>query len=444
MMSSRKFRLLYLLTGNLLFASCIGVIWRVQRPDWPIEKLLVVTAATYVAALLWAAMLIDRTASVSWLYDAWAAAAIDLVGASIVGYLTYTAEGQWNARHDFAASALGLLLTHAALTLGEFNQNHSEMRRSIISVLGSLRDVAMMLEEAQNLGPSKTGLIVRHANRRLSHFTRDGFLLELPYQDFLQYVEELVKESRRVFGTSVIRRPMDLASDKQARRYLEVLRQAPCRRLVRVTVLHDTQILQIVKDALDSLEPHWGPPVLIQDLPEVQWWVTVGNDLKYSSTMTPLIQTGAARMLLWATHDNERLVKSGTRVEDYAVFDDEVVLRFWENRQIKKGLLSLLWHCKDRTTSPISRYTALRLDEIDGVLAGPTPGHKLEDLKLYLSFYELLQRMEDKPRLDVSGVAAQHFTNPIDVPVDAVYSKVVELVNAGTLQFKSAYMQLFS
>jgi hypothetical protein len=375
---------------------------------------------------------------------------VDLLIAVITGLVA------WGSKSGYLASLisafLAFLFTHTIFNIIEFNALYPDMRRRIHSTLGCLRDVAAFLDEAHQLNSGKKGISISFAIRSLNSLTQKGFLeVDVPYHDFLDYIKALTRETKhRVFGTSTIRRPKELANDPFSKSYLKALLDIPNRTLARVTVLDERDVLAIVDDALRNLKQSSGhkrePPAY--DIPEIQWWTAWANQISYKQPMKPNTRYNDTRILLWTTHsiaireiDDNCLVQSTLRpgtIDDYALFDDTVVVKFRENKEVKKGILFLLWG-----NTRVGQY-ALSFTRIETALQ-PGPSLALEDLGFFDSFYELLKNIKPTPTIDISEFKTinGHFGKRV-VPLDQVYFKILELVNNGEAKFVPKYEQPFS
>jgi hypothetical protein len=376
---------------------------------------------------------------------------VDLVAGLLVAYATFHAYDKWNWGPEILVGVLAILLAHTAQAMLEFNGNYAEMRLNVHSVLGALRGVAGLLEDAHELDKGMRQISLSFAISSLNGLTKQGFLeAGLEFHEFLHYVTDLSgKTTRRVFGTSAIRRPVELA--KHSKDYLKTLLAGPGYRLMRISVLDINQIDGIVMDGVEALEPV-GPTVppstKINDFPEVEWWVTQGSGVSYASPMQLDVKPGADRILLWSTHESglyhryiSGLVESNLNpnsIDDYAVFDDKIVLKFREHRDAERGILFLLWG-PTRVGAYIKTF-----DRVDEALTGK-PTLKLSNLGFSTSFHDLLKSIPGPPSRDISKYAhlKPHFASTT-VPLPDLYRKVVELVNAGQARFNATYLQPFS
>lgn len=346
----------------------------------------------------------------------------------------------------------GPLLLHSIVNMTEFNVLYPKMRHNIDSVLGGLRNIASFLDEANHLDRGKRGISIAFAISSLNSLTQKGFIeVDVPFYDFLDYVKDLSRvTTKKIYGTSTIRRPKDFAEDQFLKNYLTILVENPQREFARITILNEIEIKNIIKEALENLkESSESLLKTLNDLPEIEWWVSWANQVSYNKCMEPGVSLGGSRTILWTTHHMavkrnkaNSLVQSTIRpgtIEDYAVFDDSVVLKFRENRNDEMGILFLSWG-----NNRVNQYT-VSMERINNALkAGPSL--TLRDLGLFPSFFELLRNIEPIQTMDVSEFSSinSYFQNHHNVPIHSIYEKILELVNDGKLEFNPKYLQVFS
>ncbi len=364
--------------------------------------------------------------------------------------------GTWSLTSNLALAILsvlfGPLIMHSMLTMLDFNAKYPEMRRNTLSVMGLVRGVAEALEDAHSLDRGMREISLSFAIRSLNGLTKRGFLeVDIRFYDFLDYVQKLSRETaRKIFGTSTVRRPKELAMHEFSKKYLAALLANADHKLMRVTVLDRNHVTEIVKEAIEKLEvisPPRPPKEPIHDFPEVEWWTTKGNQVPYISKMKPNVNLDSKRILLWTTHEialarsgDNNLIQSTLRpgtTDDYAVFDDTVVLKFRENSDVERGILFLLWgaaRVEEYTKSFIQVETALN----------PKTTLSLSDLGLFASFYELLANIGPSLSLDVSAYEAVRSCFPsATVTLADLYAKVIDAVNGGSVGFSPEYLHLF-
>jgi len=186
-----------------------------------------------------------------------------------------------------ASAFFGPFLIRSIVNMADFNVMYPKMREHIVSVLGSLKDVAFFLDEAHRLDEGKKRLSVSLANTSLKSLTEKGFLeVDVDYYAFLDHIKDLGRETNvKIFGTAVIRQPIEHAMDTFSKNYLKVLLEKAERRLVRVTVLNDRDVEGVVERAVENLQQGSGSPPTtgIYDIPEIQWWVAWANQVSYST-----------------------------------------------------------------------------------------------------------------------------------------------------------------
>lgn len=374
----------------------------------------------------------------------------DILSAAISPFITWKLTSNYFL--TYLSILFGPLLIHSIINMIEFNAMYPKMRLHLHSVLGLLKDVAALLDEVHQLDRGKRSVSLSIAIKSLNSLTEKGFIeVDVPYYDFLDYIKALSKETdKKIFGTSTLRRPKELANDYLSKGYLNILLENKRRKMVRVTVLSNEDVVTVVQEALTNLRSGNGSPgcTSINDIPEIEWWVRVANEVSYRKCMTPDIQLKGTRIVLWTTHsvavkesDDNHLVQSSMRpgtIDDYAVFDDAVVIKFRENRDVAKGILFLTWGAN------ILRQYTKSSDKIKTALE-PRSALTLGDLGLYTSFQELLKNITPSPIIDISSypIIIPQFSNTT-VALYKVYEKIIELVNSGQAQFDTNYTSLFS
>lgn len=370
---------------------------------------------------------------------------LDLISAALSPFITFQV-----TNHLFLSILsiiFGPLLVNSIITMFDFNIMYPKLRAYIGSGLGLLKDVATLIDAAHQLDSKKRGVSLTIAIDSLNSLTKNGLIkVDVPYYDFLDYIKDLSEgTSKIIFGTSALRRPIDLAKDNFSRNYLQALLSDPKRRLVRITVLTDEDLRAIVTEALVNLiSKAGGATTFINDIPEIEWWVTWANQVDYKTTMKPNIQLEAHRILLWTTHsialreiNDNALIQSATRpgtIDDYAVFDNQVVIKFRENRDVQMGILFVIWG------ELVNQYT-IAWSKIEQALA-TGPSITLADLGLFASFYDLLYN--SNLTLDISSypIISSHFKGP-NAKLCDVYEKIIDLVKNGKAEFNNNYLKLF-
>jgi len=369
--------------------------------------------------------------------------AIDVASAIISPFIT------WKLTNQLALVVLstifGPLLVHTIVNIIEFNAKYPKMRSFLYSALGVFKDVASFLDEAYNLDRGKRNISLSFAINSLKGLTEKGFIeVDVPYYAFLDYIKNLSNQTReKIFGTSAIRRPKEMAQDDFSKGYLKILLENKSRKLVRVTILTEEDIRKIIQEALDNLQPYSGSPpatpINIKDIPEIEWWVTYANEISYRGLMTPDIRWESNRILLWTIKekDDNKLVESSLRpgtIDDYAVFDDAVVIKFRENRDVKRGILFLMWGIR------IAPYR----ESWDKIREALTTGSALQlgDLGLFASFYDLLANLDLTINISSYEVICSHFSDT-EVLLCKVYEKIIELINNSKARFASTYTDIF-
>ncbi len=392
-----------------------------------------------------------------------------IVVGAFVGWLVKTPGAPIDWHHEIATSFFAAAFTYSTTSLAIFSTNYAKMRSDVGTtlnqlktcvsvVLGPLKGVAQALEDAHTLDKGKMGVSIPFAIGSLQKLTDEGFLeVDIPYHDFLTYVENIgIHTSNIIFGTSVIRRPIEIATDDRGRKYAQKLLQNSNRRLVRVTALRNQGVSSMIEDALKNMESGPGSPPATQvcDIPEVQWWVDKANQVSYQHPMVPKIGLNDKRLLFWTTHEdaithraNNRLILQNAKtIDDYAVFDDMIVFKFRDNPEHENGILFQLWG-----NARINEYKQT-LSQVDKVLKN-LENLTWHDLGLFTSFYELLSNMmrrqhpSERPApVDMSPyplMTSQFGAGVTSVHLPELYAKIIELVNSGKAQFKTTHTNQF-
>jgi len=127
----------------------------------------------------------------------------------------------------------------------------------------------------------------------------------------------------------------------------------------------------------------------------------------------------------------------GDEIEDYAIFDDILVVKYRPNYQANHGILFLLWG-KNR----IGEY--LRAPELIDKCFDPTLNVPLQQTEgMYKSFIELLDAC---PLLTID-ITSSPFAATLNLSGHAslakIYREIINQVNAGKLTFKQHYVDVF-
>lgn len=370
----------------------------------------------------------------------------DFLG-GIVGVFTF-AGTNWGM--VFFGGIGGIFVSHCLVTLSYFNWMIYPNLRTLRDHQLLLGGVTNFLQEAQLIDSDKRAVAMDFVVSSLKCITFKGFLeVDLPFHQFLKYIERLAKKSdKKAFGTSPVR-PKELSKDTQARKYLKIILKSPVESAIRISIFRDCELTAIVQEALDGLQAATQVQTnSANDIPEIAWWVTEANGLSYSYPMYPSISynAGAGKCLLWTTHQlhtsvakNSQLVHNpirGSEVEDYAIFDDMLVVKYRPNHEPYHGTLFLLWG-KNRVDEYLKSPESIE-ECFDPKIAAPLQAHGM-----YKSFIELLEAC---PHLTID-MTSSPFAVILKlsgyVNLATIYRNIIAEVNNGKLAFTPQHLGAF-
>jgi len=220
-------------------------------------------------------------------YKLWIELATSVLG-GMVTTLTFPADKVWIM---VVAGIVGFIITFVLVNICYFNIVVYPNLKEIRDYQYLLEGVRGVLKETESIGRKKRAVAIDFVVSSLEYITKRGFLeVDLPFHEFLSYIERLAEDTKGdIFGTAPVR-PKDLARDKQACQYLKIILNSPAKKATRVGIFRDCELKAIVQEALDSLQAGTQVPTpLMNDIPEIAWWVTEANNLSYKAPMYPVI-----------------------------------------------------------------------------------------------------------------------------------------------------------
>jgi hypothetical protein len=342
--------------------------------------------------------------------------------------------------------------------MAQFNDGFPRMVVHLDEVLGAFKNIALFVKDAHEMDHKGIrNISIRFASESLNDICKIGLVKVQEPPKFNDFIKEIIDETKETFfGTSVYR-PIELAKDKNIKEYLNIFNKRNYIKITRISVLDANSIADIVKEALWNLKGKKPEESTthIDDIPEIEWWVKEVHQINYKEPKTPIHNPALTRTLLWTTHsfavekeEYNFLVPSKTKdksVEDYGVFDNRLVVNFWQSREFNKGILFTLWG-EER----INKY--LKTQERIKEIMEHTTCYDFKYLGFYESFYELIKSIKSIGSFSPIDITkrenfkdfefiSEHFKQTD--PLDEVYEKIIKLVNEGQARFDSNYMKDF-
>lgn len=314
-------------------------------------------------------------------------------------------------------------------------------------IIMALPDISKKIKDIPKL-TTKNGS-VDFAIDSLKKISDEGFVqLNVGIADYIKYLIILVKNTKEyIYGTNIFR-PKTLVNRINSHtpgisEYLKILRESKCRQKIRINILSKTDIKEIIKDAVISLETKQadGKVELCENefIPEIVWYLKEINGW----------QTGNKNHkvdVLWTTHDLaiERislnsLPKSETsnqEIDDYAIFDKQILFLYDYNETVFTGNMVLQWDSETKEGGKVQRYLTPFLKIADHLQNQCI----YKETNLFLHFSDLIDQINwGSETIDVHNIAEEVKSYFTDLRPGFIYKTLERLIKTNKLKFKDTH-----
>lgn len=279
--------------------------------------------------------------------------------------------------------------------------------------------------------------------------------------EYLKKLEELCSRSNvSLYGTCTVR-PKFFASaydkpagertreSKRRQAYLKLILEAPAAVKCRIVILEKDEIKGILEDCVKNIVDYnvnsfedLKSNKQFLDIPEIEWFVITANGNNYITHGIPKPNKQTVR-LFWGEDTSARNARVHNklvinehrkipRIEEYAVFDGEVVIKYNYVDEWNNGVLFTAWgHERDM----IKHYNC----PFEEILNNP---NNLET-KLYKSFYELVYNYP------WNSIDTMIFDNSLinniinNKKPNEIYNQIIEWLINKQIKFNAEYVQDF-
>lgn len=240
---------------------------------------------------------------------------------------------------------------------------------------------------------------------------RTGFArVRIGVEEYVEFLQTICSRTEESITATCKVRPFWFLTETAHGEHLMPFKSAQCKTKIRLVILDIEEIIGIVEDSLRNLTVINGPGVKSKEyyeLPEIQFFIEEVNNVPKNFRVYWALEEKLTQGKFF--EDFFKQISTLRVIPDYAVFDQDIVLRFeFINEMTGKGDMFLEWGA-DVVQNYKSVFATLEQKEVkipkslSEWFATETPVG-LRECKIFRSFKELLSEVDSTRPIDLSSV----------------------------------------